>query len=143
MRSRTQTYHSSLIPASIRSWNNADNTLKQVTSLELFRSTLFISNNQDARFPKQFLYSYGKRKVSLIHARMRMKCSNLKGHLSDMNIVENASCPCGHPYEDNIHYFMVCPLYARRRTKLQNIIYQHSNFSIRTILYGNFDLSLR
>jgi hypothetical protein len=142
VRCRTETYHTSLIPASVRAWNEADNTLKQATSLEVFRSSLFSKTDGRKGFNKQLLYSYGKRKISLIHARMRMKCSDLRGHLSDMNIIDDPSCHCGHPHEDNIHYLMVCPLHARKRTKLQNLVYQYTNFSVRTLLYGNFDLTL-
>ena len=46
----------------------------------------------------------GNRQLSIIMARLRMRCSELRQHLFDMNIIENNNCECGLP-ETTSHVF--------------------------------------
>ena len=52
------------------------------------------------------LYSYGRRKCSIIHSRLRMGCSELNAHLYNYQVIENPKCPCRDDYEDSFHYFL-------------------------------------
>ena len=36
--------------------------------------------------------NYGKRSISIIHAKLRIKCSQLSVQLYDMHIIENSAC---------------------------------------------------
>ena len=39
-------------------------------------------------------------------ARLRMRSSDLKGHLPAMKIIESSACSCGFKNEDEIHFFL-------------------------------------
>ena len=69
-------------------------------------------------------------------AKLRMRCSNLNGHLQSMHIVESSACSCGFVNEDEFHLFFVCPLFNRPRIILQNVISSGAPFTLRTLLYG-------
>ena len=65
-----------------------------------------------------------------------MHCSQLKAHLFDMHIIDNAQCICGNPREDEMHYFFDCPLYVIPRTILREKLLLLGNFNLRTLLFG-------
>ena len=75
-------------------------------------------------------------KILVIMANIRMRCSNLHGHLQSMHIVESSACSCEFAREDEIHFFFVCPLFNRPRIILQNVISSVAPFTLRTLLYG-------
>ena len=63
---------------------------------------------------------YGNRKINIVMARLRMKCSLLKADLQAMNIIEDATCDCGHPKEDLHHYLFECTLFTNERAILND-----------------------
>ena len=65
-------------------------------------------------------------------ARLRMRCSELRQHLFDMNIIENKNCECGLP-ETTSHFFLECPLYIVPRRILCDL------FIVHALLYGISD----
>ena len=70
-------------------------------------------------------------------ARLRMRSSDLKGHLHSMKIIESSACSCGFKNEDEIHFFLACPLYYRPRVTLLNALAHIAPLTVRTLLYGN------
>ena len=75
-------------------------------------------------------------------ARLRMRCSDLKGHLYSMKIIESSACSCGFKNEDideiiEIHFFLARPLYYRPRVTLLNALAHIALLTVRTLLYGN------
>ena len=72
-------------------------------------------------------------------ARLRMRSSDLKGHLYSMKIIESSACSCGFKNEniDEIHFFLACPLYYRPRVTLLNALAHIALLTVRTLLYGN------
>ena len=56
-------------------------------------------------------------------ARLRMRASDLKGHLHSLKIIESSACSCGFKNEDEIHFFLACPLYYRPRVTLLNFFF--------------------
>ena len=52
----------------------------------------------------------GTRQDQIIIARLRMRFSDLKGHLYSMKIIESSACSCGFKNEDDIHFILACPL---------------------------------
>ena len=74
-------------------------------------------------------------------ARLRMRSSDLKGHLHSMKIIESSACSCGFKNEDEIHLlsqkFLACPLYYRPRVTLLNALAHIAPLTVRTLLYGN------
>ena len=71
--------------------------------------------------------------------RLRMRSSDLKGHLYSMKIIESSACSCGLKNEDidEIHFFLACPLYYRPRVTLLNALAHIALLTVRTLLYGN------
>ena len=50
-------------------------------------------------------FSITDRKLSVIHARLRNNCSNLKHDLYTNFVEPDFSCRCGYSCEDANHYF--------------------------------------
>ena len=82
------------------------------------------------------LFLIGTRQEQVIMAKLRMRCSNLNGHLQSMHIVESFACSCGFVNEDEFHFFFGCPLSNRPRIILQNVISSATPFTLRKLLYG-------
>ena len=115
-RARTSMFHNSFIPKSVREWNMLSSDLKDADTLDTFTSKL----NKDAQVVPKWFYS-GDRKLSIIHSRLRMLCSELNDHLfSHIHVIDNPSCWCGNPCENNKHFFLDCPQYQNERTALTN-----------------------
>ena len=112
VRCRTTKYQKSFLPNVVNLWNNLDDEHVQVESFVSFKSRLA----QDDQVND--LYLYGKRKLSMIHAQLRMYCSNLNCHLFSLPVIDNEQCPCGSRVEDTRHFFMFCPLYDNIRAAL-------------------------
>ena len=72
-------------------------------------------------------------------ARLRMRSSDLKGHLYSMKIIESSARSCGFKNEDidEIHFCLACPLYYRPRVTLLNALAHIALLIVRTLLYGN------
>ena len=70
-------------------------------------------------------------------ARLRMRSSDLKGHLHSLKIIESSACSCGFKNEDEIHFFLACPLYYRPRVTLLNALAHIAKLTVRTLLNGN------
>jgi len=87
-------------------------------------------------------YLIGNRKLSIIHARLRMKCSSLKADLHGLHIIQDRACECGHASEDAIHFFLHCALYSNKRVLLINELTNlQFKITIDNILYGDEGLS--
>jgi hypothetical protein len=72
----------------------------------------------DARLASRYLSkNYTTRNLSedLINSY-----SFLNYDLSKVNIVNDASCSCGAPWEDAYHYLFTCPNYAEIRLTMKN-----------------------
>ena len=115
-RSRTSTFHNSFIPKTVREWNSLPNELKSAGTLDTFTNKL---DSDLCTTPKWFYV--GDRRIAIVHARMRMLCSELNDHLfSHIHVVDSPVCKCGHHRENNKHYLLDCPLYINERTEMLN-----------------------
>jgi len=45
-------------------------------------------------------YSFGNRRVNIIHTKLRNQCSSLKQDLFRVNLVESSECSCVNPCEN-------------------------------------------
>ena len=91
--------------------------------------------NRNRRERKQ-LYNFGKRKLQVIHTRIRTSCSSLNYHLFSKNIVASPLCECGS-VESAQHYFFECPLYDHIRPLFITSISNHTMATVHTVLYGD------
>ena len=82
------------------------------------------------------LFHLGNRQENKIMAYLRLNCSNLKGHLYDLKIIDSPECQCRHEFENAYHYLFVCSLYSRPTTILHNTVIALTSFTLRTVLFG-------
>ena len=87
-------------------------------------------------------FHLGTRQEQIIMLRLRMRSSDLKGHLYSMKIIESSACSCGFKNEDEFHFFLACPLYNRPRVTLLNGLAHIVPFTVRTLMYGNDNIEL-
>ena len=72
-------------------------------------------------------------------ARLWMRCSELRQHVFDMNIIENNKCECRLP-ETTSHFFLECPLYiVPRRILCDFFLRNNYEFTVHVLLYGISD----
>lgn len=124
--SRTTQYSDSFLPSAVRDWNNLPCAVRDADSTDAFKQHL----NQDrARVPKY--YYTGKRKLQIIHIRIRTRCSYLNFDLFPKNNVDRPLCTCGRDDIENADlFFLRCPLYRDYRTKLTNTVLLYTNMTL-------------
>ena len=134
--SRTTLYSNSFLPSSIRAWKNLPTEARQIASIDTFKQFL---NSGREKVPKYFYC--GSRRDQLLHTRLRTNCSNLNNDLFQKNITDSPLCLCGN-LEDDYHFLLVCPLYARQRIILHNSIAQYQfNLTLDLLLFDDLPLS--
>lgn len=137
-KARTDKFRTSILPDCIRLWNDLPSVIKNLPSIESFKTAIQIK-------PCVNMLYYGiNRRLSVIHAQLRMNCSNLNSHLFNLHVVDNPFCYCSvNLIEDSYHFFFDCPLYHTNRLKLfESIInIQPIIVSIDVLLYGSNELS--
>ena len=102
---RLRTYQKSFLPFAVSLWNSLEDNTRTTSNYEFFKDTLMGNVNDNP------LFHLGTRKEQIIMARLRMRSSDLKGHLYSMKIIESSACSCGFKNEDEIHFLLACPLY--------------------------------
>ena len=128
---RSNYYHNSFLPSTVREWNNLPLDTRNSESLNSFKRKLNLAVSYAPKY-----YFTGNRKLQILHTRLRTKCSALNHDLFLKNINDSPLCQCGG-IENAEHYFLSCPLYINQRYDLTNSISAYSNVSLQTILYGN------
>ena len=131
--------YNSFLSSTSRAWNDLSGDIKAAPSVaslkyrrnrELHKPPNF-RNRELHKPPKHF--NCGNRRGQILHARLRMDCSSLNGHLYKKNIVPSPSCSCGG-YESVYHFFFKCPNYRITRDRiLPNNL---NEFNTNDLLYG-------
>ena len=133
MLCRTTKLSKSFFPDCIDRWNNLDIEVRNISDLDQFKNAVIA--------PKKYnkLFNYGVRKWNIIHAQMRLSCSNLKAHLKSLHVTDDASCICGHNLEDVEHFFFYCTLYNVQRHSLFNSLQKLpiNNVNVDILLNGD------
>ncbi len=136
---RTESFKKSFIPKTIDEWNTLPPNIRSAPSIASFKRQLKTLPSFKASSPPLW-YSIGKRKLNIIHAQLRNKCSNLEGDLHSNYIKRSADCQqCRtNSKEDARHYFLACPKYINLRDKLKDE-FAHNNFDfdMNVILKGD------
>lgn len=128
VRCRTSYYQNSFLPSTINEWNLIPNEVKSNPSSYLFKRYL----NRDVKKPPDY-YCFGNRHAQVLHARLRLDCSNLNEHLYRKNISDSDRCRCGL-VESTRHYLLECELHNTIRART---IESLNDKSLKTLLYGN------
>jgi hypothetical protein len=133
---RITKYQNSFLPFAIKQWNDLNESIKGENDYDKFKNAL------ESCIPQSNpLYEIGSRKETIIMARLRMNCSDLRSNLCDLNIIDSPRCSCGFDKEDIFHYFFTCPLYNGPRAALHNKIANLAPFTTRTLLFGKPELT--
>ena len=133
---RTSLYGNSFLPSAINAWNSLSPEARAIETVEGFKTYI----NSDK--PKaNCLFCYGKRRLQVLHTRLRTDCSSLNKHLYDKNLVPSPLCNCGQ-VESTFHYLFECTRYHTQRQAMINSVEAFTPASLRTLLYGNDNLSI-
>ena len=136
---RTEVSRRSCVPSSVSLWNNLDETVRNSSTINSFKNNVkSVYSNLQIVPP---YYIKGDRKLSVIHARLRNNCSNLKHDLYTIFVEPDFSCRCGYSCEDANHYFFICSLYLNERVELFHSTVSYHPLSLRMLLFGDQNLS--
>jgi hypothetical protein len=97
------------MPDCIRKLNSLPNVVQNITSVNKFLCNVSIS------FEPKSLYYGIIRKLGIIHAQFRMKCSSLKADLFKLHVIDDPTCICSNNIEDCDHFFFHCHMYISLR----------------------------
>ena len=128
-------YYESFLPSSVRAWNSLPSEVRQLESLSSFKHFL----NKD-KVPVPKYYYTGKRKVQILHTRLRTRCSSLNLDLFIKNVSDSPMCTCGS-IEDTQHFFFHCTNFTQQRVELITEVSTYINPSLNILLYGDQTLS--
>ena len=92
-------------PRTTKYWNNLDESIRSNES----KSGLKAKLSKGIAHVPPYYYS-GRRKINITLARIRMHCSELHQHLTDMHNIKNNLCAWGES-ETSEHVFFTCLLY--------------------------------
>ena len=129
----------SCIPSSIRLWNGLEDDFKNLSTLTTFKKHVI------SKFNKSYIPSYftfGNRYISVLHARLRNRCSNLNNDLYINHIRDNPLCDLCGEVEDAINYFFHCRIYTIERQVFNDTVVMLQPLSINLILFGNENWNL-
>ena len=130
----SEKFRKSLLPDCVRKWNSLDKQKRNESSYDTFKKN--IANPLKC----SSLFYIGIRKFNVIHAQLRMNCSNLNAHLHSLHVIDSPACVRSHSIEDTAHFFLYCPLYYTQRLALQNIVSRYTEFKLETLLFGDTNI---
>ena len=132
IRTRSNIYHNSFIPATIRQWNLLPSSVRNSDDIDSFKGKL------DKGKPKtNELFYIGNRKANILHAKLRMGCSQLNNDMHKIGIVSSPACACGAQVETSFHYFFECGKYVTERDILHQKIISIAPFTLQTLMFGS------
>ena len=129
---RTTFYKNSFLPSVINEWNSLPGEIKFNPSKNILK---FYLNSSNKKTPKY--YNAGSRIGQILHARLRLNCSNLNEHLFSKNLTASKYCSCGK-VENTRHFLLECKKYTNIRER--TVATLGRNITLNTLLYGNDSL---
>ena len=138
---RTSLFERSFVSSVIQQWNTLSPVLRNIQSIGVFKRELLRSMFPTRTVPSHVMH--GNRLLSIIHARLRNNCSDLKrdlclNHLSDHDICLHCNIP-----ETSDHSFFHCPIYSNERLQLFRDTRRLHPFNCNILLFGNSAIVFR
>ena len=127
---KSQLFTRSFLPSTINLWNALPESVRSSPSLSTFKANL---NKDKLKIPMH--YYDGERTLNVLHARLRMHCSNLNEHLYAKNISESPYRQCGE-IEDAFQFFYICPIYNEKRAILFDNLSSFQPITLQLLLFG-------
>jgi hypothetical protein len=152
---RTSSHQKSFLPQTIADWNNLEDKIKKLPSIESFKDNL-----KKISSPKPNpLFHHDCSKAAIHHTRIRLGLSGLCSHRFNYKHIQDPKCPtCDAKCEDPAHFFLTCPTYSTQRhtflPDICEILFANNievdfmkrpfrTFFINMILKGSQDLTLQ
>ena len=137
-RTRTTLFKKSCIPSAIPLWNTLDLEVRNSPSLPSFK---FKTSSSIVKISNKHRFLYGKRYYSVLHARLRNRCSDLNYDLYNNFLRENPFCSCSESAETAEHFFFQCNKYDMQRLTLFQKTRQFHPLNANSLLSGNENIS--
>ncbi len=137
--SRLEIHKQSFIPSSVQLWNNVDPNIRALDTHNKFKTNIIKTIYTNYNIPQHFLN--GDRFLSVMHARIRNKCSNLNNDLYNNHLRENPYCICADVLETAEHYFFQCPIFEHKRPFLLQSLQMFLPLTVTDLLQGKPELS--
>ena len=102
-----------LFPSAVDCWNNLPEHLRNSPSVSCFKRILLKTKFPTVEAPLHFLH--GSRLLSVIHARLRNDCSDLKRDLFNHYVSTLDKCQICNEMENAEHFFFKCRIYHNHR----------------------------
>ena len=144
---RTELFSFSFFPYTIRTWNSLDPSIRNLTSLSLFKKALL----KFIRPTPTPLYGIHHPVGMKLVTRLRMGLSHLRQHKFRHNFCDtiNPLCPCNTEPETTDHYLLRCHFFSAYRKvlfdSLKNIgitlTAMNDESKLKTLLYGSTNFS--
>ena len=133
---RTEKFRKSIFPDCIRKWNTLPVEVREIDEKKEFIHKVLGGLNDNK------LYYGITRRLGVIHAQFRMRCSNLNDHLFSLHVIDSPNCICSNQIENCEHFFFHCRLYHDyRKYFLDNIVesLHRTNITVTTklLLFGS------
>ena len=138
LHTRTETSRRSCIPSSVAYWNGFQSDIRELDTFLSFRHVLKDTVLTGCNVPSFFVK--GERRSSVIHARIRNNCSDLKRDLFQNHLTDDTRCSCGLD-ENALHFFFECENYNDMRLIMFHKTRKYHPLSLNALLYGKSSLS--
>ena len=135
---RTTLFENSCVPSLISLWNQLPQHLRQIPTISSFKREISNYMFQSNVVPSYFFF--GTRYHSVIHARIRNNCSDLKYYLFLNHISDENCCSLCDGCEDAEHFFFKYSRYQLERHQLFNSLRHLHPLSCYLLLRGNTEL---
>ena len=132
---RTEISRKSCITSSVCLWNSLDSNIRSSNSTSHFKTNLKRLRSTNSKVPSY--YNTGDRYLSVLHARIRNKCSNLHNDLFNNHLRPSFECNCNQGIEDAEHFFFRCPLFAESRVQLFHSTRSFHPLNVNKLIYGD------
>ena len=130
----TEISRKSCILSSLSQWNSLDSDTRSSNCTSHFKSNLKWLRPAITEVPSFFLT--GDRYLSVLHARIRNKCSNLNNHLSPTPL-----CNRCQETEDAEHFLFICPNFTEHRITMFHSTRSFHPLYANKLPYGNPNLT--
>ena len=135
---RISTFKRSCIPPAIYLRTNLDLDIRQLPSISSNCSELTFQISHD-QVPQHYMNS--KRKLSIVHAKICNRCTNLHLDLYTNYVKDDPICDCFDGAKSAEHYIIECHRFTAQRIFLFNKARRFRPLNVETILCGRDQLS--
>ena len=138
--SRLCSFDTSFFPATLRLWNDLDQSIRNSSTIAEFKSKLKTQSHKDRAifyfFYFFFFFGNGDWKLTILLTRIRHNCSILNADLHRVKIVPSPTCSCGALHESSHHYFFECSNCINQRNNLLRDLSSIPFVTLDALLYG-------